>query len=1146
MISAFPPEDAPNQRKMNMSAQNQELIFKLKGQLDSSYDKSISAASQKMSELSRGAKDVSQSFSDAEKGGRDFGSGSADAVSDLESALAAAGIAVFLKETASAFLECAEAAEQYEYALAKISTIADTTKVSMETVNTDIFSLSQETGQSVGDLSESVYQAMSASVDSADAVSFVADANKLAVGGFTDTTTAVDVLTTALNAYGLETSKAGEISDMLITTQKLGKTTVGELGQNLGSVIPTAAAFNVNMANISSAMVGMTKQGINTANASTYLRAMLNELGKEGSDVSNVIREETGKSFSDLMSEGKTLGDVIGILSDSVDGDSTAFYNLFGNMRAGQGALTIFNAGVNEFNGTIGEMENSLGATSKAYAKMEDTAEHAHKVFTNTADNLKIAIGESLSPMITGLYETGSDILKGITDFVKANPKLVGAVAAGASAVAVFAGGLVVYTIGAKAATAATAALTAAMDTNPIFLAITAIAALTVGAVALASAMDDSAEKGNQLTIESQKQQDEIDRLKQKHAEAVEQFGEEHEKAKDLQDQIDDLTESFEENKRTYGDMLSEQSEISKKYDELKSEDQSKDLDKEARSAQRAVDKLFALANQTNLTAEQQEEMKAIIAGLNSEYEGLNLTFDDVISDAPNAQKALENYLNAMYKEEQYENAQKQWVNTKELLAQQQEQIEKMTPEVIKASEAYNEALSKKDSTIFDQTEPYMKMQEFWASEREYINAAGETVKGTMREAWDEAHKNVEDMQTDLNKHMQTMKDIAGATDQAKESEIKWEEAASQAIQGIQGELDNLAAAYDKAFEDAQKSIQNTVGLTTELTNETKITTGKLTETWEKQIDWINKYSENLKKAQEYGITDGLIQSLSNGSEESGQYINQIITELDNLNKEDAQALVDKLNEDFSGVQAAEGTFAKTVADYQTDFSKQMGEMQRTAEETVNAMNLSKEAKESAAKTIQAYISEINAQISGESFPNVTASVKSAIQSALTPQGVLAYAKASPFAVEANAKGTKRSADVFLAGEDGPELIVNAGGSQVFTAAETQRILSGDADGDNTTGLTFDIPELLSQLIDYSRAERPTLEDMANDLEEAGNSYNSSYGANQTINYSPSFHIEGSAPSEIVEKVRGAEKISKSEFAKLMREYQLDQNRIKF
>lgn len=247
----------------------QEIQIKLSGRVDSSYNKSISAASQKMSELKRGTKDVSQGFSDAEKSGKDFGAGSADAVSNLGSALAAAGIVMLLKETASAFFECAEAAEQYEYSLAKISTIADTTKVSMETVNNDIFSLSQETGQSVGDLSESVYQAMSASVDSADAVSFVADANKLAVGGFTDTTTAVDVLTTALNAYGLETSKAGEISDMLITTQKLGKTTVGELGSTIGSVIPTAAAYHVNMANISSAMVEMTKQGINTANAST-------------------------------------------------------------------------------------------------------------------------------------------------------------------------------------------------------------------------------------------------------------------------------------------------------------------------------------------------------------------------------------------------------------------------------------------------------------------------------------------------------------------------------------------------------------------------------------------------------------------------------------------------------------------------------------------------------------------------------------------------------------------------------------------------------------------------------------------------------------------------------------------------------------
>ena len=53
---------------------------------------------------------------------------------------------------------------------------------------------------------------------------------KLAKGGFTDGAKAVDVLTTAINAYGLEASDATRVSDLLITTQNLGKTTGGRTG----------------------------------------------------------------------------------------------------------------------------------------------------------------------------------------------------------------------------------------------------------------------------------------------------------------------------------------------------------------------------------------------------------------------------------------------------------------------------------------------------------------------------------------------------------------------------------------------------------------------------------------------------------------------------------------------------------------------------------------------------------------------------------------------------------------------------------------------------------------------------------------------------------------------------------------------------
>ena len=1115
----------------------QEIQVKISGRVDSSYNKSISAASQKMSDLNRGTKDVSQGFADAEKSGEQFGAGSVGAVSSLESALAAAGIIALLGETASAFMECTEAAAEYESALAKISTIADTTITPMREIHDEVFALSQETGQSVNDLSESVYQAISASVDTADSVSFVADANKLAVGGFTDTTTAVDVLTTAINAYGLEASAAGEISDMLITTQKLGKTTVAELGQSIGTVIPTAAAYHVNMANISSAMVEMTKQGINTANSSTALRGMLSELAKEGSTVSDTLKEQTGKSFSELMSEGKSLGDVLGILAESVDGDSTAFANLFSNVRARQGALAIFNAGVEEFNGTMDEMANSLGATDEAYSKMENTAEHAQKVFTNSADNLKIAIGESLSPAVTKLYDLGSDILQGITDFVKANPQFVSAIAAVTVGVGIFAAGLVVYTVGAKAAAAATAALTAAMDTNPIFLAITAIVAITAAVVAFVASLDDASKNAEQLTATSQAQKDEIDKLNEKYDETVEKYGETSDKAIELKGKIDELTEQFEASQQTYGEMLSEQAEISDGIAKMLEEDKTKELNRESASAQYLVDKLFALAEQSTITAGTQMEMQSIIAQLNKEYEGLNLTYDDVINKTAQTKESLGNYLDTLYDEQKFENAKKGWIESEELLRQQKEQYQKMVAEANKAAETYGAS----DGNA----QAYAEYQRFWDQTIEYTNSSGEVLKKTFKEAFEEAGNNIDDLEKKKDEYYQTMLEIKGITDEGAQAEISWEEAASQAIQIVQGDLDNLATAYDEAFKSAQKSIESTVGLTTELSNETEITTSKLTETWENQIEWINKYSENLKKAQEYGITDSLIQSLSDGSEESGQYINKIIGELDNLNEADAQALVDKLNEDFEAVKSAEGGFAKTVADYKTDFSDTMDEMQKKAEKAVEGMNLSEEAKKSAKSTIQAYISEITSQINGASFPNATTMVKNAVRNSLTPKGISAYASASPFAIEANAKGTKHSAEVFLAGEEGPELIVNAAGSQVFTAAETQRILSGDVD-ESGNSYSFDVPELIKQLADEASAERPRFEDMANTLESETNNYDNSSSSVNHISYAPTYQINGGSNADIINGVKEASKMSKAEFAKMMKEYELDKKRVRF
>ena len=161
---------------------------------------------------------------------------------------------------------------------------------------------------------------MSAGVDTADVVDFVATATKTSAAGFTEASIAVDVLTTAINAYKLEGSDAERVASMLVKTQDEGKTSVDELAASMGQIIPSAAAYHVSLENLTTAYALLTKSGTNTAISTTNLSAMLDELAKNGSNVAGILEDQTGKSFSELMEGGSNLGDIMAILSESVDG----------------------------------------------------------------------------------------------------------------------------------------------------------------------------------------------------------------------------------------------------------------------------------------------------------------------------------------------------------------------------------------------------------------------------------------------------------------------------------------------------------------------------------------------------------------------------------------------------------------------------------------------------------------------------------------------------------------------------------------------------------------------------------------------------------------------------------------------------------
>ena len=339
----------------------------------------------------------------------------------ISSMTVAAGnlIADFVKSASSKMAELVTSSvdigSSFETALAKVSTIADTSKVSVGDLNKQILDTSGSMGVAAADIAEAAYQAISAGQDTANAVAFAGQASKLAAAGFTSSSSAVDILTTALNAYGLSADQAIHVSDVLLTTQNLGKTSVDELSSSMGKVIPLAAAYGVTVENLSSGLAVMTANGIATAEATTYTKSMLNELGDAGSTVGKILQKQTGKSFAQLNAEGKSLGDVLQILYQNVGGSSTAFAGLWSSVEAGTGALSLASGGAEHFNDVLSQMQNSAGATETAYETMTDTFQHKVETMQTAAQNFGITLYDSLESSLSDATQWGTDCLTQLT-----------------------------------------------------------------------------------------------------------------------------------------------------------------------------------------------------------------------------------------------------------------------------------------------------------------------------------------------------------------------------------------------------------------------------------------------------------------------------------------------------------------------------------------------------------------------------------------------------------------------------------------------------------------------------------------------------------------------------------------------------------
>lgn len=273
-----------------------------------------------------------------------------------------------------------------------------------EELATGVADLSDNVGIAQDALVGGLYQAISAGVPRDNAFDFLEVASRASIAGVTDVETAIDGITTTINAFGLETSDAEAVSDSMFAAVQGGKTTFEELSASMSNIAPAAAAAGVGFDEVNAGIATLTAAGVPTAQATTQLRAALVGLQRPSEEMDEIF-QALGYTNAQTAIEAEGLGFALDAVSDAADGDNGRLTTLLGSVEAVGAANVLAGTGAEKFAEELARQEGSAGAAADAFDTMNETTARSMEQIKTQLTNAAITVGSVLLPPIQRLLE---------------------------------------------------------------------------------------------------------------------------------------------------------------------------------------------------------------------------------------------------------------------------------------------------------------------------------------------------------------------------------------------------------------------------------------------------------------------------------------------------------------------------------------------------------------------------------------------------------------------------------------------------------------------------------------------------------------------------------------------------------------------
>lgn len=893
-----------------------------------------------------------------------FGAKASAAISAVSQALASAGIAKALQEIYDFFAATAEASMDFESAMTGVAKTTDLTNEELAAMSKEIKILSTDIPVTVEEFAGIGEVAGQLGIAKENLLDFSTVMAMLATATTMTAEEGATLLAQFANITRMDPSFYSNLASAIVALGNNYATTEQKITEMAQGIAASASLAGMSEADMVALAAAVTSLGIETQAGSTAMSRLISTLMtavETGEDLEEFasIANMTAEEFTRLWGTNavKALQAFVVGLNDTERNGKSATVALtelgITEARMQRMILSLANSGdlLNRTLETANQAWNENTALTKEAELRYATTQSQLTMMQNAYNNLKIAIGDNFTPALSGLYGVATDVLNSITEFVEKNPELVKAITAFIGVIGVATAGLTAYVAVTKVAIPLMQLFAASIPGVNIIMAVTAgVAALTGVIVGLTAASKRQTDEAWELTAASREQYYRLQELNEEYKKAVELYGETSYEAQALRWEIEDLTAEYEAGKQKLSDYKAAHEELMKSYEEMTSSHSEtyEEIEKEQRSVLALIAKLEELTSTTESASENQQAILSIIGALNEQVPGLALNYDDVINSSEGfidslyaiaEAQAAQAKLEAQYKEYLDHVGKHKALESAKEAAEQNARIAQEEYDL--AYKAWSDAveLYKYDTTGWGMFFGTREESKALDAAREQLDLYNKTLEETTA-AYEENAAKIAELEEAFRLYQKAQEEAAATGENFRE-----------VINSVKQEMNELAAAYEEAYNAALDSISGQYNLWDEAADIVATSASKINSNLESQINYWQKYNENLEKLKERSADiEGLNEMIASFADGSAESVNAIAG-MANASDADLRKMVTN----WQKLKQEQETAAGSLAEIETEFKASMDNIQQELEATIAEMNLSEDAAESAKQTMQGF-----------------------------------------------------------------------------------------------------------------------------------------------------------------------------------------------